>query len=134
MIKGWKWRLAVALVIVFLAGIATGLFAGARHAHFVFMGRHSGQSGERMRTHLEHELKLTPAQAAQIGPITDRTAAQLEAIRKETSHRVAQTFSQAHKEMLPLLTPEQQERLEELKRRHRHMLQAHDLPPPEEIP
>lgn len=134
MIKGWKWRLAVALVIVFLAGIATGLFAGARHAHFVFMGRHAGESGERMRTHLVRQLKLTPEQTAQVTPITDRAAAQLEAIRKETSHRVAQTFNQAHKEMLPFLTPEQQERLDEMKRRHRHMLQAHDLPPPEETP
>ena len=28
MMKGWKWQLAVALVVVFVAGVATGLFAG----------------------------------------------------------------------------------------------------------
>ena len=128
--KGWKWQLAVALLIVFLAGVATGLFAGARHAHFVFMGRHSGaHTGERMRSRLERQLRLTPEQSAQIAPIIDRTAAQLEAIRKETSKRVAATFDQAHQETIPYLTPEQRERLEEMKRKHRRMLRSHDLPP-----
>ena len=131
MMKGWKWRLAVALVVVFLAGLATGLFAGAWHARFVFVGRHSGPADGRMRAHLEHELRLTPEQSAQISPIIDRTTAQLETIRKETSQRVAATFSQAHQEMIPYLTPEQQKRLEEMAQRHRHMLHSHGLPPPE---
>ena len=131
MMKGWKWQLAVALVIVFLAGVATGLFAGARHAHFVFMGRHSAHTGERMRSHLQRQLHLTPEQSAQISPVIDRTAAQLDVIRKETSKRVAATFGQAHQEMIPYLSPEQRERLEEMKRRHRHMLLSHDLPPPD---
>jgi hypothetical protein len=82
-----------------------------------------------MRSRLERQLRLTPEQSAQIAPIIDRTAAQLEAIRKETSQRVAATFKQAHEETIPYLTPEQQERLEEMKRRHRHMLLSHDLPP-----
>jgi Spy/CpxP family protein refolding chaperone len=129
--KSWKWQLAIALVIVFIAGMATGLFAGARHAHLVFMGHNSAETGERMRTHIERELRLTPEQSAQISPIIDRTTAELGAIRKETSHRVAATFAQAHQEMIPFLTPEQRERLEEMKRRHRHMLRSHHLPPPE---
>jgi Spy/CpxP family protein refolding chaperone len=129
--KSWKWQLVIALVVVFFAGMATGLFAGARHAHFVFMGRHGARTGERMRAHMQRELRLTPEQSAQISPIIDRTAAQLEVIRKETSKRVAGTFAHAHQEMLPLLNPEQRERLEEMKRRHRHMLQSHDLPLPE---
>ena len=126
MIKGWKWKLTVALVIVFLAGVATGLFAGARRAHVVFMGRHSAHTGERMRSHLERRLQLTPEQAAQVSPIISRTAAQLEVIRSETSQRVAATFGQAHQEMMPYLTPEQRERLQKMKRRHRHMLRSHD--------
>ena len=132
MTKNWKWKLAVVLLVVFLAGVATGLFAGARHAHFVFMGRHSAHTADRMRSRLTHDLRLTPEQSAQISPIIDRSAAQLDLIRKETSHRVAATFKQAHEEMKPYLTPEQRERLEELKRRHRHMLLSHDVPPPDE--
>ena len=132
MIKGWKWQLAVALIVVFVAGVATGLFAGARHAHFVFMGRHSAHTGERMRSHIERELRLTPEQSAQISPIIDRTAAQLDVIRKETSQRVAATFGQAHDEMIPHLTPEQRERLEEMKRRHHHLLLSHGSPAPGE--
>ena len=114
MIKAWKWQLVIALLVVFLAGVATGLFAGARHAHAVFMGHHQGPSGERMRRHLERQLRLTPEQSAQIFPIIERTAAQLDLIRRETGQRVSQTMRQAHEDMVPHLTPEQRGRLEEM--------------------
>ncbi len=134
MIKGWKWKFALALAVVFLAGIATGLFVGARHAHFVFMGRHAGQPGDHMRRVLQRELQLTPDQLAEISPIIDRASVQLEALRKETGHRVSLTINQAHEEIKTHLTPEQQSRLEEMKRRHQSMLRAHDLLPPPNIP
>lgn len=128
--KTWKWQLAVALVVVFAAGVATGLFAGARHAHWSFIMRHSGSPDDRMRRHLERELKLTPEQVAQVGPIMDRTSQQLETIRKETNARVSETMRKAHDDMIPFLTPEQRERLEEMKRRHQRVLHLQDAPPP----
>lgn len=134
MTKGWKWKLAVALAVVFLAGVTVGLFIGARHAHFVFMGRRSGQPGDHMRRVLQRELRLTPDQLLEISPIIDRTSAQLEALRKETGHRVSQAINQAHDEIKTHLTPEQQARLEEMKRRHQSMLRAHDLLPPPNLP
>ncbi len=129
MMKTWKWQLVVALVVVFLAGVATGLFAGARHAHFRFIMHHSEKTGDRMRRHLERQLHLTPDQTGQVGPIIDRAAEQLEVIRKETSTRVARTMGQAHDEMVPFLTPEQRQRLEEMKHKHQQMMRSHEPPP-----
>src|SRR4051812_27944947 len=106
----FKLWLAVAVMFVFLAGIAIGLFAGAMHARHVFFGRHAGFMGERMREHLRRELRLTPEQYEKIAPIMDQTSAQLEAIRDETGRRVAETMSQSHTQIVPLLNPEQREK------------------------
>ena len=131
MIKGWKWRLAIALAIVFLAGVATGLFAGARHARFSFIAHHSGHPGEHMRKNLERRLQLTPEQSTKIEPIINDTATRLETLRKQTSQEVGATFTRMHQEIIPFLTPEQKERLEALQREHQRMQRAHQPPPPD---
>ena len=130
MTRGLKWWLALGVVVVFFAGVATGLFAGAWHARRVFFGGHSAQFHQRMRNHLQRELQLTPEQSEKVGPILERMTQQLDAIREETRHRVAATMGQSHDEMIPLLTPEQQQKLNEMRERHRRMLPMGDDPPP----
>jgi Spy/CpxP family protein refolding chaperone len=133
MTKRFKVWLAISLIGVFVAGIASGLFAGAIHARHLFMGRHGGFTGQRMREHLRRELHLTPEQYEKVAPIIDRTSAQLEAIRNETGQRVAQTMKESHSEIAPLLTPEQREKLERMRERHRHIIRLRGgLPPPHE--
>ena len=132
MTRALKWWLVFGVVVVFFAGVASGLFAGAWHARRVFIGGHSARFHQRMREHLQRELKLTPEQTEKVGPILDRTAQQLDTIREETGRRVTETINQSHDEMLPLLTPEQQEKLKEMRERHRRMLRRGGGPPPEE--
>ncbi len=127
MTKEWKWRLALGLVIVFLAGLALGLFAGAFHARRVFIARHGPHMAGRMREHLRHELHLTSEQFEKIAPMIDRSAKQLEEIRRESSGRVAETIDESRREMAPLLTPEQRERLERMREKHQRMHRAHDF-------
>jgi Spy/CpxP family protein refolding chaperone len=125
-----KWWIAVAGVVVFLAGTAVGLFAGAFHVrHHAFVFRHGPRMGDRMQQHLQQELQLTPEQSAKITPIIERMSAELETIREETSARVTQTMNDSHQEMLPLLTPEQGQKLAELRRRHEHMMRRGDFRP-----
>ena len=122
MTRALKWQIAILLVIVFLAGVATGFFGGARHARHVFMGRHGAHSGERMQHHLKRRLHLTPEQSEKIGPILERMSTELTEIRDETGRRVAETMSRSHREMAPILTPEQQAKLEKMKKRHQRIL------------
>lgn len=122
MTRALKWWFALALVIVFCAGLGTGLFAGARHQKRIVHKHHGPFTGERMRGHLQRHLDLSPEQAAQVGPILDRTAAQLDAIRQETQQRIAQTMQQSHDEIAPLLNPDQREGLERIRERHTRML------------
>jgi len=122
MTSALKWRIAVLLVIVFLAGVATGFFGGARHARHVFIGRHGAHFGERMQHHMKRRLDLTPEQSEKIAPILERMSTQLAEIRNDTGRRVAETMSQSHREMAPILTPEQQAKLEKMKKRHKRIL------------
>jgi Spy/CpxP family protein refolding chaperone len=83
---------------------------------------------------LRAELKLTPEQMQKISPIIDRAASELKTKREQTMRDVHEIFKQAHREMQPFLTPEQRTRLQELEKRHRHLLHRHGLmapgPPP----
>lgn len=126
-----KWRIAILLVIVFLAGVATGFFGGARHARHLFIGRHGAHFGARMQEHLKRELHLTPEQSEKIAPILERMSSQLAEIRRETSQRVGDTMRESHRAMVPFLTPEQQAKLDKMKERHRRVLRIRgDHPPP----
>lgn len=133
MSRALKWRIAIGFLLVFLAGAATGVFAGAWHARNAFAGRHGGMIGERMREHLKRQLNLTPDQLREVDPILDRTAAQLQTIRSETGARVSQTMEQSHQELAKHLTSDQQAQLQKLKKRHlRMMMKGHGRrrPPP----
>jgi Spy/CpxP family protein refolding chaperone len=94
----------------------------------------SGAMAQHLKHRLRAELKLTPEQMQKISPIIDRAASELKTKREQTLRDVHEIFEQAHREMQPFLTPEQRTRLQELEKRHRHLLHRHGLmapgPPP----
>lgn len=128
--NGLKSRIAVALLLVFLAGVALGVFGTAHRVRRMMFEHHRPHLRGRMAEHLRRELRLTPEQFAQIEPIVERSADRLEQIRKETNQRVHDTIRDAHGEMLPYLTPDQRARLQEMAERHRRVLRDGAPPPP----
>ncbi len=132
--KSLRWKLILAFVLVFLAGVACGFF-GTLHADYFFARMDSESMAQHMKQRLRAELKLTPQQMQQVSPIIDRAASQLKTKREQTMRDVHEIFEQTHRDMQPFLTPEQRTRLEELEKRHRHLLHrhgfmAHGPPPP----
>lgn len=125
-----RWRLVLALVVVFFAGVAVGVMGAAHHARDVSAAHHSMHFDDRMRDHLRRELKLTPEQFERVAPIVDEMSKRLEVIRDDTRKRVTETMGESHREIAPLLTPEQREKLEQMKRRHEHMLRRRGIHPP----
>ena len=134
MTRALKWRIAIGFLLVFLAGAATGVFAGAWHARSTLKVRHGGMMGERMREHMARHLDLTPEQIRAVDPILDRAAQELQAIRAETGQRVAATMQRSHQEIAPHLSPEQKAKLETMKMRHLRIMRfrgsRHGRPPP----
>ena len=127
-----KWKLAFAFLLVFVAGGTTGAFFGFHHIrHHVILGPpKSGEVGNRMREHFRRSLDLTPEQESKVAPIIESTSKKLEAIRQETAERVRQVMEESKKEVAPLLTPEQQKKLDKLEAEHRRMMSHHGFDPP----
>jgi Spy/CpxP family protein refolding chaperone len=129
-----KGKLALAFLLVFVAGAATGAFLGLHHlTHHVVLGPpHSGDVPDKMREHFRRALELTAEQENKVAPILDATSAKLETIRVETAERVRTVMEESKRQVAPLLTPEQQKKLENLEKEHRKMMHHHGfLPPPE---
>jgi Spy/CpxP family protein refolding chaperone len=126
-----KWKLAIAFLIVFGAGVATGVMFGAFHLRrHVFLGPpHSGDVGDRMREHLRRALDLTAEQETKIKPIVESTTTKLEAIRVETAARVHTVMEDSKREIAPMLSPDQQKKLEALESEHRKMMLHHGFGP-----
>ena len=130
MTRKLQWALVAGVVMVFIAGVATGTFVGARRAHDVMVFKHQGRMGERMRGHLIRELELTPEQLEKVSPIIDDTSRRLHEIRRESGQRVAQTLRESHTAMAPHLTESQRERLRTMKLRHKRFLRHRGARPP----
>lgn len=128
-----KWRVAVGVLVVFVAGVASGTFAGAWQARHAFAGRHGPRMAERMRERFQQELDLTPEQMRNVAPILDETAQRLQEIRRETGRRVSETVAESHQRLAEHLTPEQQAELSrQLEQRHHRFWRWHrkrDRPP-----
>jgi Spy/CpxP family protein refolding chaperone len=118
-----KWKLIAGFLLVFMAGGATGVFVTMAIGHHMFGPHASGFAAQAMKNRLQWHLKLTDEQMTKISPIIDKTGAQLEQIRENTGQRVRQTIAEAHREIMPLLTPEQQQRLRQMQERHRRWMQ-----------
>ena len=70
-------------------------------------------------------MALTEEQMTKISPIIEKTGIKLEEIRGDTGRRVRETIAEAHREIAPSLTPEQQQRLKDMEERHRRWFQHH---------
>jgi Spy/CpxP family protein refolding chaperone len=128
-----KWKFGLAFLLVFVAGGMTGAFFGIHGVryHLMLGPPHSGDVPDRMREHLRRSLGLTADQEKKVGPIVDATSTKLESIRVETAERVRNVMEESKKEIAPLLTPEQQTKLDKLESEHRKMMVHHGfLPPP----
>jgi Spy/CpxP family protein refolding chaperone len=132
--KALKWQIALALVLVFFAGLATGVFGTVHHIRAFMFEQRAGHLRQRMTEHLRRELQLTPEQVGKVQPIVERSADRLEEIRTETSRRVSETMRQSHEEIAPHLTPEQKAKLEELEKRHRGGFHGRRPPPLPDAP
>ena len=123
MSRALKWKLIAGFVLVFLAGGATGVFVSATAAHHFFFGPHRhGFAAQAMRNRLRAQLSLTDEQLTKITPIVEKAGSKLEDIRGDTGRRVRETIAEAHRDIAPILTPEQRQRLQQIEARHRRWM------------
>ncbi|MFN2623826.1 MAG: Spy/CpxP family protein refolding chaperone [Chthoniobacterales bacterium] len=76
--------------------------------------------------HLSKDLNLTDDQKAKVQPIIDQAKPQLAAIHKEAMEKMHAVMENAGNQIRPLLTPEQQQKLDAMKKAHEDMKKAMD--------
>src|SRR4051794_575465 len=76
--------------------------------------------------HLSKDLNLTDDQKAKVQPIIDQTKPQIAAIHKEAMEKMHAVMENTGNQIRPLLTPQQQQKLDAIKKAHEDMKKAMD--------
>jgi len=76
--------------------------------------------------HMTKALNLTPEQQAKVQPIVDQTRPQIMAIHRDAMQKAHAVIDQAMSQIRPLVTPEQQKKLDDLKKAHEDMRKARE--------
>ena len=116
-----RWQALVALACLFVLGVV----AGSLGAHLFYarsLDRPPGPPpffGAPLGPRLERHLELTPEQAVELRRILDETRREAEAMRRELAPRMRQVMQRSEERIRAILTPEQEQRFEELRRHQR---------------
>ena len=89
----------------------------------VRVGRSTGTYGNPLE-HLSETLNLTPDQKAKVQPIVDQAKPQIAAIHQEAMEKMRAIMENAGNQIRPLLTPQQQEKFDAMKKAHEDMRKA----------
>lgn len=109
-------------VIAATAVGAAGLVLGEPHGTGFDHGH--GPGGNPLE-HVAKELNLTPDQQAKVAPIIEGATPQIRAIHQEAMQKMHAVMQNTADQIRPLLTPEQQAKLDAIRKAHEDMLKAH---------
>lgn len=88
---------------------------------------HGPKMHHKMKNPLEHltkDLELTDDQKAKVQPIIDQAKPQIEAIHKEAMEKTHAVMESTGAQIRPLLTPQQQQKYDAMKKAHEEMRKA----------
>lgn len=74
--------------------------------------------------HLSEKLDLTADQKAKVQPIIDQAKPQIEAIHQEAMEKMRAIMESSGAQIRPLLTPQQQQKFDAMKKAHQDMHKA----------
>jgi Spy/CpxP family protein refolding chaperone len=116
-----RWQALVALAGLFVLGVVSGGL-GAHLYYARALDRPPGPPpffAGFMGARLERHLDLTPEQGARMRQILDQSRREAEALRRDLAPRMRDVMERSEQRIRELLTAEQRQRFEELRRRHR---------------
>jgi len=91
--------------------------------------RGGGAKGHRLEQ-LTEGLNLTPDQQAKVQPLIDQAKPQIAEIHREAMQKIKSVIASTVSQIRPLLTPEQQKKLDENQKAHRGGMNARKGPGP----
>jgi len=112
----------------FLTLAAAGLIALGGFAVVQAQGRHGGGGRGHGLEQITEALNLTPDQQANVQPIIDQARPQIAAIHRECMQKMKAIMASTASQIRPLLTPEQQKKLDDNQKGHQARIDARKEP------
>jgi Spy/CpxP family protein refolding chaperone len=112
----------------FLTLTAAGLIALGGFAFVQAQGRHGGGARGHWLEQLTEGLNLTPDQQAKVQPIIDQAHPQIVAIHREAMQKMKAVVDNTASQIRPLLTPEQQKKLDDNQKPRQGRMKAPNEP------
>jgi Spy/CpxP family protein refolding chaperone len=112
----------------FLTFAAAGLIVLGGFAAVQAQGRHGGGARGRGVEQLTEGLNLTPDQQAKVQPIINQAQPQIAAIHREATQKMKAVMASTASQIRPLLTPEQQKKLDENQKSRQGKMRARKAP------
>ncbi|HEX3799183.1 MAG TPA: hypothetical protein VH413_10820 [Verrucomicrobiae bacterium] len=126
-----RWRIIAYLAILFIAGVITGAAVMTRTnaaTQTLKIGR--TEEIQKLMTRRLQALNLTPEQRAKFEPLIKKASEELEATHLQCLERCTVAVDNLHAQIRSQLTPEQNEKLQELEaERHTIMRNKYNYPP-----
>lgn len=114
------------MTLTAVGAVALGGFTVAMAEHGPGRG-HGGWRGHAFGLeHMTKALNLTPEQQVKVQPIVDQTRPQIIAIHQEAMQKTKTVIDNAMSQIRPLLTSEQQNKLDGMKKAHEDMRKARE--------
>ncbi|MEO7723453.1 MAG: YtxH domain-containing protein [Chthoniobacterales bacterium] len=117
--KSRALRITLYALLIFLAGGITGALVAPRFGRTFMRPPDSKQMSQHMMERLQSGLNLTRDQATKIKPLVEKTAADMDTMRRETSKRVHDRVAETNAQISLLLTPAQKEKFIQMEVEHR---------------
>jgi|SRR5437773_10087776 len=126
-----KGKVIAYLAAIFVAGAAAGTVVGYTVGKEKFI-RPPGpvEMADHILKRLQTQLELTPDQVEKIKPLVDRSCAEMEAIHRESWHRVVENSRQMNQQIAAHLTTAQKTKLEQLEQERRELFRKKCGPRP----
>ena len=83
-----------------------------------------GHGKRLMLERLPQELNLTSEQQTKVQPIIDQAKPQIATIRREAMQKIKAVMDSTMSQIRPLLTPDQQKKLDDIQKAHQDMMNA----------
>jgi Spy/CpxP family protein refolding chaperone len=125
MTKWRSWKVVLYAALIFVAGLFIGVLAGPLVLRTFLRPPSPAEMSSHILARLQSRLSLTPEQTAQIKPLVEQTASDIEGIRAATTKQISDRIAETNSKVATFITPEQKAKLDQMDaERREHMRHA----------
>lgn len=114
MTKSRSWKVILYATLIFVGGLFIGVLAGPHVLRTFLRPPTPPEMSHHILARLQSRLSLTPEQTAQIKPLVEQTASDIDAIREATTKQISDRIAEANSKTATFLTPEQKAKLDQM--------------------